>query len=193
MNESQEHWRLKRLCRYIAWAMGCWASAPEFVLTAGFAENGERNTVDFLAIGKVRSVQEDILPGEPGHWDTQRFPFATNRRSHHYLGVIAYECKASLSDLRAGMVTAGAHKHYVVVPESLRSDALKLVPKHVGVIVVGERGHWNNSIARGARRRDGAMVPMWCYTKAPHPPAEWTRLLLGMASSNTNYAVRWQT
>jgi len=204
-NESAEHWRLKRLCRYIAWASGCWASAPEFCLLdhgqrvepeALEANDGRRSVIDMLAVGKVRSTHEPILPDEIGYNDA---PWATNHRPQHYLGLIAYECKASLNDLRAGMVTIGAHKHYCVVPEILKEDALRLVPKHVGVIVAAEKGGrakgnpWHNRIVRGARWRDDAIVPMWCYTKTNTVPPEWTRLLLSMAVCNTNYAVRWHT
>ena len=139
-NESEKHWRLKRMCRYIAWASGCWASAPEFSLISAFPENRSRNTVDMLAVGKVRTRHEAILPGEIGYLDPTRFSFAVNHCPQHYLGIIAYECKGSLADLRAGMVTAGAHKHYCVVPVSLKEDALRLIPKHVGVITVGDSG-----------------------------------------------------
>ena len=199
-NESAEHWRLKRLCRYIAWAAGYWASAPEFSIAAAYPENNCRGIVDMVAIGKVRSTHEDTLPGETGYVDPAQFLWAQNRQPQHYLGLIAYECKASLADLRAGIVVAGAHKHYCVVPEALREDALRLVPKHIGVIVAGEtRGRssrvnrWHNRIVRGARRRDDAIIPMWCYSKTNTIPQEWTRLLLSMAVSNTNYAVRWHT
>ena len=210
-NESSEHWRLKRLCRYIAWASGGWASAPEFCLLdyeqrvePGMLEGnkGRRSVIDMLAIGKVLTKQEPTLPGEIGYLDPaehRSYGMPNPSRPCHYLGLIAYECKASLNDLRAGMVTVGAHKHYCVVPESLRDAALKHVPKGMGVIVAGEsrgsaRGsRWHNSIVRGARRRDDAVVPMWCYTKTRTVPAEWTRLLLSMAVCSTNYAVRWQT
>jgi len=192
-NESADHWRLKRICRYIAWASGCWASAPEFSIGAAYAENNFRGVVDMLAIGKVRSTHEDILPGEIGYLDPTKFHWAQNHQPQHYLGLIAYECKASLADLRAGMVIVGAHKHYCVVPEALRDDALRLIPKHVGIITAGsgKRSRWSSRIARGARRRDDAIVPMWCYTKTHTVPPEWTRLLLSMAVCNTNYAVRW--
>ena len=190
-NESATHWRLKRLCRYIAWASGHWASAPEFSVGA-YGENNGRGIVDMMAIGKVRSTREYILPGERGYVDPARYSWAQNLQPQHYLGLIAYECKASLQDLRSDMVIAGAHKHYCVVPEALAKDALRLIPKHVGVIVAGEK-RWHNRIIRGARRRDDAIAPMWCYTKTSALPPEWARLLLAMAVSNTNYAVRWQT
>lgn len=193
-NESAEHWRLKRVCRYIAWASGCWASAFEFFIAANHPEKKGRGIVDMIAVGKVRSTHETILPGEIGYLDPARFPWAQNRQPQHYLGLLAYECKANLADLRAGMVTVGAHKHYCVVPEALREEALRLIPKHVGVIMVGDGKHsrWSGKIIRGARRRDDAVVPMWCYTKTNTPPLEWTRLLLSMAVSNTNYAIRWR-
>ena len=91
-NESAEHWRLKRLCRYVAWATGCWASAPEFTLIFSGHEPGGRNTVDMLAVGKVATVKERLNPGDPGYSDWQ---WATNVENQHYLGLIAFECKAT--------------------------------------------------------------------------------------------------
>jgi len=186
-NESREHWRLKRMGRHILWGMGCWAVTYEFYLAKIYRENctpgrAHRTTADLAGIMATRVNNTKL--GLFGR----------------HLGLVVAECKATVGDLRAGMITKGGHWHYALVPEKLAAEAVGILPKWVGVLGVDMEDRTAKSYhytrlrtARPARRQDDAVVPLWSREASlQQAPDGWVPVLMQFACGQTRYALRWR-
>jgi hypothetical protein len=201
-NESEKHWCLKRIGKRALFDRGCHAVAVEMELyDFGLHRfGGIRTTPDLVGIGSIINKRERTQE-ELEHLKKAKPWLAAERFvEERSIGIFIAECKASLSDLKAGMITQGGNFHYCIVPWDLKDKARECIPKHVGLICVERdwgKTWWRNpefrwKITKPARRQVDAILPLWHINISKEPPARWGYFLLRMGSVQTRFGLRWQ-